>query len=384
MDWDFGKKNSNRVYLKDVAEIRKGILLSEHDIHPVEQGESEHEYVVLNLRKGNMFGCIFWDSQDLVWTDKPVPKEYLTQLNDIIIPLNNREWMLIVGQKEVGYIIPDYYIVVRTNRRKLLPEYLYKIVSDNRRKLGSSFCLGSEKKIFWAEFAGEECPPIGMEDYLLADLELKDIENQNHEGGAIRSRMNARGDYYEQAKLHEKISRSCELQRKWEAEGLYHIEGKDYHLEVIESLRESVHLEDDKIVVNVVDAMDNTRIKRMLIKWYHEYCEVIAKKYMDENYPRFAAYNIPYPTIELLEMKAVMGKCNCEKGKIKFSTILFSLPPKYIEYVVVHELAHFVYHNHKKDFWLLVEEIMPDWKQYDESLGDELRNRRCIRKKDMF
>lgn len=380
MDWDFGKKNSRRVYLKDVAEIKKGIFLAEHDIHPVEQGESEYEYVVLNLRKVNMFGCVFWDSQDLVWTDKPVPKEYLTQLNDIIIPLNNRERMLIVGKKEVGYLIPDYYIVVRTDRKKLLPEYLYRIASDSRRSSDSSFCLGSEKKVFWAEFSGKECPPIGMEDYLLAELELKDKDTQSREGSVVRDRMNVRGNYYERAKQQERISRLSDMHRKWDADGLYHIEGKEYHLEVIESLRESVHLEDDKIVVSVVDATDHSRIKRMLLKWYYEYCESLAKKYVDKIYPKFANYNIPYPTIEFSEMKTVMGKCTHEENNIKFSIFLFSLSPEYIEYVVVHELAHFIHHNHKKDFWLLVEEIMPDWKQYDKNLGEELVNRRSISK----
>lgn len=380
MDWDFGKKNSNRVYLKDVAEIKKGILFAEHDIDLLEQGESEHEYVVLNLRKANMFGCIFRDSLKSVWTDKPVPKEYLTQLNDIIISQNDRERMMIVGKTEVGYLIPDYYIVVRTDRKKLLPEYLYSIVSDRRHGANANFCLGSEKKIFWAEFSGRECPPIGIEDYLLAELELKDIETQKYEGGAIRAKMNVRGHYYEQARRQEKIYKLSEMHRKWEAEGLYHIEGKEYHLEVIESLRESVYLKDDKIVVNVVDATDDPRIKRMLLNWYYEYCEIAAKKYVDEIYSKFSEYNIPYPTIELSEMKTVMGKCTHEKSNIKLSILLFSLAPKYIEYVIVHELAHFVYHNHKKDFWLLVEEIMPDWKKYDKNLGEELVNRRSISK----
>ncbi|TDI65168.1 MAG: M48 family peptidase [Bacteroidetes bacterium] len=40
------------------------------------------------------------------------------------------------------------------------------------------------------------------------------------------------------------------------------------------------------------------------------------------------------------------------------------LPPKCIEYVVIHEMCHLVYPNHGKDFFKLQVEIMPDWERW--------------------
>jgi len=37
-------------------------------------------------------------------------------------------------------------------------------------------------------------------------------------------------------------------------------------------------------------------------------------------------------------------------------------PPEAVDYVVVHELAHLVHHNHGKDFYALVASVLPDWK----------------------
>ena len=40
------------------------------------------------------------------------------------------------------------------------------------------------------------------------------------------------------------------------------------------------------------------------------------------------------------------------------------LPIRVIDYVVVHELAHFEEHNHSKNFWVKVKTIMPDYEKH--------------------
>ena len=55
------------------------------------------------------------------------------------------------------------------------------------------------------------------------------------------------------------------------------------------------------------------------------------------------------------------GSCS-GKNRLNFNTRLATMHPDFIEYVVVHELAHIRHKNHSKDFWAEVEKFLPDYK----------------------
>jgi len=47
------------------------------------------------------------------------------------------------------------------------------------------------------------------------------------------------------------------------------------------------------------------------------------------------------------------------------------VPLSCLEYVVVHELAHFKHLNHSQSFYDLVEKFIPDWKQRRKLLNEK-------------
>ena len=54
------------------------------------------------------------------------------------------------------------------------------------------------------------------------------------------------------------------------------------------------------------------------------------------------------------------GSCSA-KGNICFSWRLMRMETDFIEYVVVHELAHLVELNHSPRFWAVVRSVLPDY-----------------------
>ena len=69
------------------------------------------------------------------------------------------------------------------------------------------------------------------------------------------------------------------------------------------------------------------------------------------------------PKIKYRKMTSRWGSCHYKKGKIVFNSYLSKVADDLIEYVVVHELCHFIVPDHSKQFYANVERLLPDYKQ---------------------
>ena len=93
-----------------------------------------------------------------------------------------------------------------------------------------------------------------------------------------------------------------------------------------------------------------------------------ALPYLTERTNYFAGIMGVKPTgIKITSAEKRFGSCS-EKNSICFSFRLMLYPEPFIDYVVLHELAHIKHHNHGKDFYALIEKYMPDWRKR-EKLG---------------
>ena len=89
----------------------------------------------------------------------------------------------------------------------------------------------------------------------------------------------------------------------------------------------------------------------------------IFNEILDEIYPLFIPYGVKKPVLRIRTMKSCWGSCLVNKGIITLNRKLLMKPRECIEYVVMHELCHFIYPDHSKQFYGFMEKLMPDWKE---------------------
>ncbi|WP_180383374.1 M48 family metallopeptidase [Campylobacter devanensis] len=99
------------------------------------------------------------------------------------------------------------------------------------------------------------------------------------------------------------------------------------------------------------------------IQTFTNYANSILKdlinKYINIYNPKI---NRPINAIRIKKMNTRWGSCNSKKGYLNFSTNLIQKDIKFIEYVVLHELAHLIYPHHQKEFYDFILSLMPDFK----------------------
>lgn len=71
---------------------------------------------------------------------------------------------------------------------------------------------------------------------------------------------------------------------------------------------------------------------------------------------------VSYGRIAIREQKTRWGSCS-GKGNLNFNWKLTLMPIELLDYVIVHELAHRMEMNHSRDFWRIVEQILPDYQE---------------------
>ena len=76
--------------------------------------------------------------------------------------------------------------------------------------------------------------------------------------------------------------------------------------------------------------------------------EEVFLRQLNYCYSRFTE-KIPYPQLKIRSMKSKWGVCNITKKKVTIKLELIKYDLKYLNYVIIHELAHLVYPNHSKE-----------------------------------
>jgi len=146
--------------------------------------------------------------------------------------------------------------------------------------------------------------------------------------------------------------------KKQQMEEVFYFLGKKYDIIIVPSFK--IEIIEDKIFVQSKEYLD---------KWLKKQIKLIFQNRLDINYNLFEE-SIPYPNLKVRKMKTRWGVCNRKNNNVTLNTELIKYGYEQIDYVIIHELSHFVHFNHSKDFWSLVSKYCKNHKNIRKSLRD--------------
>ena len=93
--------------------------------------------------------------------------------------------------------------------------------------------------------------------------------------------------------------------------------------------------------------------------------EIMALKSLIDDYVyKYAILmNAEIKDVKLRKMRSEWGNCNYRTGVLTFNTYLYYMSERFIEAIVLHEVAHLFVHSHSKAFYNLINKYMKDYKE---------------------
>jgi hypothetical protein len=219
---------------------------------------------------------------------------------------------------------------------------------------------------------------------LSVDVALKDIKNihlsVNPPHGAVRISAPSRMSLdtirvfaisklswirQQQKKLREQ---EREPPREYLDRESHYVWGKRYLLEIVDDGAEKgLTLKHQVMVLRVRQGADDELREALVARWYREQIKVVVPGLVAKWEP---IMGVKVERFFVRKMKTKWGSCNPRNRTIRLNTDLAKKRPEYLEYVVVHEMAHLRVRRHNDEFRSLMDLCLPNWQVLRQGLNE--------------
>lgn len=139
--------------------------------------------------------------------------------------------------------------------------------------------------------------------------------------------------------------------------------GRSHRLLLVADQEVPVKLEGGRFKMRRGEAVQG---RGAMIRWYTQH----AQPWITTRVVRHAERARVEPgAVAVQDLGFRWGSC-AKGGRLYFHWQTILLPPRIVDYVVVHELVHLREPHHTPDFWRAVERAMPDWERRREWLAE--------------
>jgi len=175
---------------------------------------------------------------------------------------------------------------------------------------------------------------------------------------------------YDWIKKHIKSFRKQERQspREYVSGESYYLRGNRYMMRVETANRPKIEIKSKKYIYFYIPK-HYTRKQRE--QYYENWLRKELRKDLEILVPKWERLiGVKTNEVRIKKMKTKWGSCNPTAKRIWINLELIKKPQKYLEYVIVHELAHFIERKHNKKFKAITDKYMPGWEAYKRDLNE--------------
>ena len=161
-----------------------------------------------------------------------------------------------------------------------------------------------------------------------------------------------------------------QFEREYLSGETLYIWGKPHYIQTEYGLKNSLTLSGDKAILTVRKESTATQREKFVREWYRE----LLKTEVALLLPKWEKITgLKAATWQIKHMTTRWGTCNVKTGKIWLSLQLAKKPPECLEYVILHELTHFIEKKHNERFTSHMDKHMPMWKEVKAMLNGKAK-----------
>lgn len=172
--------------------------------------------------------------------------------------------------------------------------------------------------------------------------------------------------YVSQRRIEELIKKNEEsiytmytkMEEKVKENEMFWYLGNKYYI-VLDPSRTDVEISEKEIYAPSMDAL-NSFVNVQMLQIFNEEVEMAKKCFS----------SLPDFTLRTRKMTTRWGVCDTKKKIITLNTELIKKTIPELDYVIIHEMCHFFEPNHSKNFWNLVSQACPRYKELRKKLRD--------------